>query len=239
MKKIYTIAICIVSAIGLSWGDLLSEGKKDYSEKKFASALDKFKEARTKDGDSPMLSLNIGTTYFRLEKFEDAIAEFQKATQKGQGIILRNAWYNLGNTWYRKGQLNTTSFVRIQNFKESILAYKEALDQDEDYDNARRNIEFVQKKLREEQDRLKSQSQPQYNKPLSRPAKDALAKAVQLTNDGKFKDAKDVLVDALKDDVGLKTHIQRIQDVIDIFEGRSIQRTMEHAQIEPEAAVGP
>jgi tetratricopeptide (TPR) repeat protein len=238
MKKIHHISILLALATGLSWGDLLSEGKKDYAEKNFASALEKFTQAK-KEGETPMLSLNIGTTLFRMERFEEAIAEFKKAIQKGQGIILRNAWYNLGNTWYRKGQLAPSAFERKQNYQEAVLAYKEALDQDEDYDNARRNIEFVQKKLKEEQERLKNQANNTQNKALTRAGKEILAKAVQMTSEGKVKAARDLLNDGLKEDPALKPYLQRAQDVVDILEGKSPTKPFDQSSLEQEIGVAP
>ena len=75
---------------------------------------------------------------------------------------------------------------------------------------------------------------------MSEAAKAALARALQLTNQGAYYEAKAVLEPVITtDDTAepLKPYLQRIEDVIDISEGREPARPLDQSNHEAELGV--
>lgn len=99
---------------------------------------------------------------------------------------------------------------------------------DNEFENAKKNVEIVQRKLKEELDKQKenqdqNQDNDQKQPPLSEKAKEVLARALQLSKEGKYAEAKSMLENLIAEDETasqLNGHVQRIDDVIEIKAGR-------------------
>lgn len=140
------------------------------------------------------------------------------------------AAYNLANTHFRIGEKAAEGSERIAAWRESVAYLKKAIDLDNKFENAKKNVEIVQRRLKEELDKQKEnkdQNQDQNNDqkqpPLSDKAKEALARALQLSRDGKYAEAKELLENTIAEDETagqLGSYVQRIDDVIEIKAGR-------------------
>ena len=116
----------------------ISKGNKLYNKNKFDQALKMYEDAQIKNRSSEELNFNIGNAFYKKCKFENAHKEYEKAAFSKNPQLKAKAYYNMGNALYRQGKLN-----------ESISSYKQALDITPEDEDAKYNIEFVQKKLKE------------------------------------------------------------------------------------------
>ncbi|NLB63404.1 MAG: tetratricopeptide repeat protein [Fibrobacter sp.] len=223
----------------------LDKGNKFYQKEEYGEALEQYLAARTEQPDNRLLSYNIGTTYYQLGQYDNAIAELQDALRAGDSAVVRQAAFNLGNAHYRQGQGAQKPADRIAAWREAIAWYKKAIDLQPNYENSKRNVEIVMRRLKEELDKNKQDQNPEdqdqeERPPMSEAAKAALARALQLTNQGAYYEAKAVLEPVITtDDTAepLKPYLQRIEDVIDISEGREPARPLDQSNHEAELGV--
>jgi|GEM_PF-465383 len=217
------ILLLSLSSFASSW----SAADKAFAKGDYAQALELYYKARNDAPDDRVLNFNIGSALYKLKRYGDAKNELMQAVFAADTQVAKKAAYNLANVHYRLGQESQKPAERIAAWRESIALLKKAVDLDPMYDAAKRNVEFIQAKLKEELDKQKKEQDPkkkdQEQKPLSEAAKQALARAMQLCKQGRFTEAKAILAATVQNDESassLNPNLQRIQDVIDISEGR-------------------
>ncbi|MFZ5801658.1 MAG: tetratricopeptide repeat protein, partial [Candidatus Omnitrophota bacterium] len=144
-------------------GSLAKKGNALFTEKKYESAAESYQKAKVKAPEDRTIRYNLGTALYRLDEYQEARAELEKSLQDAEKIkdpaLAANAYYNLGNTYYRLGE-----------FEKAIEAYKKTLDIDPDDEDAKYNLEFLQKtkdrmdkkdQEQKEQDQQQQQNQQQ------------------------------------------------------------------------------
>lgn len=208
----------------------INDGNKLFAAGDYAGALEKYMKAREAEPANPLLFYNIGTCQYKLGNYEEAKKELESAVRMPDKKMAAKAAYNLANTYFRVGEKSSEGSERIAAWRESVAYLKKAIDLDNKFENAKKNVEIVQRKLKEELDKQKEnkdQNQDQNNDqkqpPLSEKAKEALARALQLSKDGKYAEAKELLENTIAEDETagqLSGHVQRIDDVIEIKAGR-------------------
>lgn len=228
MRLNFTV-FCLLLAV-VAWARPINDGNKLFAAGDFEGALKKYMEAREAEPANPMLFYNIGTCQYKLGNFEEAKKELESAMRMPDKKLASKAAYNLANTHFRIGEKSSEGSERIAAWRESVGYLKKAIDLDNSFENAKKNVEIVQRKLKEELDKQKEnkdQNQDQDNDqkqpPLSEKAKEALARALQLSKDGKYAEAKELLENTIAEDETagqLGSYVQRIDDVIEIKAGR-------------------
>lgn len=208
----------------------INDGNKLFASGDYAGALEKYMKAREAEPANPLLFYNIGTCQYKLGNYDEAKKELESAVRMPDKKMAAKAAYNLANTHFRMGEKAAEGSERIAAWRESVAYLKKAIDLDNDFENAKKNVEIVQRKLKEELDKQKEnkdQNQDQDNDqkqpPLSEKAKEALARALQLSKDGKYAEAKELLENTIAEDETagqLGSYVQRIDDVIEIKAGR-------------------
>ncbi len=207
----------------------INDGNKLFAAGDYAGALEKYMKAREAEPANPLLFYNIGTCQYKLGNFEEAKKELESAVRMPDKNMAAKAAYNLANTHFRVGEKAQEPSARIAAWRESVAYLKKAIDLDNDFENAKKNVEIVQRKLKEELDKQKEnkdQNQDQNDQkqpPLSDKAKQVLARALQLCKDGKYAEGKQMLENLIAEDETasqLSGHVQRIDDVIEIKAGR-------------------
>ena len=174
------------------WARPINDGNKLFAAGDYAGALEKYMKAREAEPANPLLFYNIGTCQYKLGNFEEAKKELESAVRMPDKNMAAKAAYNLANTHFRVGEKAQEPSARIAAWRESVAYLKKAIDLDNDFENAKKNVEIVQRKLKEELDKQKEnkdQNQDQNDQkqpPLSDKAKQVLARALQLCKDGKY-----------------------------------------------------
>ncbi len=120
-------------------------------------------EEQIENPKDPRLAYNIGNAYYRMERFEEAAASYESLfdgeTPWGEipAEFAGAGWYNRGNALYRLGEL-----------EESAASYRKALELNPQDEEARKNLEFVLRKLEEQQKQEQEQEQQEQSEGNSR-----------------------------------------------------------------------
>ncbi len=181
--KIFLALVFYISLLGWAWGDSLasknSQANKLYKEGKVDEALSKWRDTQIENPDNDKLRYNIGNGLHEQKKYEDAFNEYEKSLDSKNSELRSKAYYNIGNTHYRMGKL-----------PEAIEDYKKCLEINPDDEDAKYNIEFIEKKLKEQSQSSQSQEeQDKEQKSSPEEKKDEMSKEDAIR-----------LLDAIKDD---------------------------------------
>jgi tetratricopeptide (TPR) repeat protein len=130
--------------------ELLEEGKKNEAQEAYERALKYYRDAEIEKPESPDLSYNIGSVMYQQEKYQDAMEKYYRALSTDELANQAATYYNMGNTLYRSGK-----------YPEAIQAYQKCLDINPDDEDAKYNIEFVRKKMKEMLDKETQRQQKQ------------------------------------------------------------------------------
>lgn len=118
--------------------ELLQKGEKNEFTEALEQALKSYKDAEIEKPESPELSYNLGNVLYQQEKYQDALERYFKASGSEELKHQAQAYYNLGNAFYRSGK-----------YPEAIQAYQKCLELTPEDEDAKYNLEFVRKKMKE------------------------------------------------------------------------------------------
>jgi tetratricopeptide (TPR) repeat protein len=206
------------------------QAAKAYEEGDYDGALQKYAEAQLDHPGSQALAYDMGNAQYRKKRYDDAIASYQKALQGSDASLAASAYYNLGNAHFRKGEFAIQSGKQegIEDYREAMAHYKKSLEIRPDNRDAKRNIEVVQARIKELLERQKQdqkqQGNPQKPPEPSEEAKRVLARAMQLTQERRYAEAKTLLEDLIQKDrtaAGFQPYVQRLDDVLKILRGET------------------
>ena len=104
-----------------------------------------YNDAQIDAPESPELHFNIGNVNYRKEDHENAIETYRKSFNIDDIRLESKANYNIGNAKYRLGEKTGN----IALWREAMEFYKRAIELDADDEDAKYNLEFVEKKIKE------------------------------------------------------------------------------------------
>jgi tetratricopeptide (TPR) repeat protein len=140
-KGLILMLVCLIIPAVL-WGETsrkkVKKGNDLYIEKKYDKALTKYQDALLSDPENERIQFNVANTLYWKKKYEEALKEYQKVVGTEELELEQQSYFNLGNALYRMGKL-----------PESILAYQQALKLNPDDMDAKYNLEYVRRKLKE------------------------------------------------------------------------------------------
>lgn len=113
----------------------IKKGNEHFQGKRYQSALEAYRKVQIKNPDAPEVLYNLGTALYKVDSFQEAAQDFETAAKTQEPSLRAKTLYNYGNAQYRLG-----------NFEKAIDAYKKALDINPDDQDAKYNLEFLQKK---------------------------------------------------------------------------------------------
>ncbi len=126
------------------------QGNKLYNEQKYDEALTKYRDAEVQAPESPILKYNIAAAEYKKKNYQEALKQNQAALNQADAIAQGQAYFNTGNTLFR-----------MNKWPECIEAYKKALELNPDDQDAKYNLEYVRKLMKDQASKQNQQQQQQ------------------------------------------------------------------------------
>lgn len=117
----------------------VESGNASMKNGKAEEALSQYDKAVAELPNDPGVHFNRGNALFALSRFEEATAEFLRATQTAVPGLKASAFYNLGNSHFKNNK-----------YEDAIAAYRHALSLDPSNARAKWNLELALQKKKEE-----------------------------------------------------------------------------------------
>jgi len=150
-KLVWVLLIYATSALAQKENKYIRSGNDNWEEQNFKEAEVDYMKALEKSPESFKGQYNLGGALYKQENFEDATKLYNSLSARESDENLKaDTYYNLGN-----------SLLKAQKYAESIDAYKNALRLDPDDMDAKYNLEYAKKMLKEQQQQQQNQDQNQ------------------------------------------------------------------------------
>lgn len=121
---------------------VMDAGRRSYQEGDFQAALSHFGSALALRPEDPRISLAVGETLHQLQKYQEAVREFDRAAGLATDPDLRaEAQYNAG-----------TSLLAAGDAQSAIRRYRDALSLDPTQQDAVHNLEVALRRLQEQEE---------------------------------------------------------------------------------------
>jgi Ca-activated chloride channel homolog len=121
-----------------------------YHAGEYETALEGFVELQVERPEDTAVTMNVGSSHYRLGDLDAAARSFEAAGAAGDDRLRAQAWYDLGNVAYRQGRL-----------EEAIESYHRSLDLDPSDQDAKFNLEVTRAALERQQQQQQQQRQQQ------------------------------------------------------------------------------
>ncbi len=183
LKKYYfafiLISLCFRVEYAQSLRSLNNDGVEQFNQKKFGDSEINFRKGIEKDSSAVVPYFNLGDAYYKQKKYDEAMKAYQQVLSKTKDKELKGkAFYNIGN-----------SLLDDNKLKESIDAYKNSLKMNPKDDEAKYNLSYALKKLRDEENQKKQDKKD--DKKDDKNKKDQDKKDDKQNKDDKNKDKND------------------------------------------------
>lgn len=169
-------AALVLASLSIGWLDpnaKAREGVRLYEEGKFAEAAQAWNEALVDTPESPALHYDLGSAFYRQQKWDEALASYEKVPAAPGDDPKRTArtWYNVGNTRVRQGEAAEQEKPQeaLQQWGEALVAYRRALTADPSLADAKYNLELVARKVAALREKLQQQQQEQQQQAQDQP----------------------------------------------------------------------
>ncbi|SHO43143.1 VWA domain-containing protein [Desulfopila aestuarii] len=143
---------------------LASAAEDAYNSGDYLKAAELYNRALKEHPDDPQLHYNLGTTAYKNNLHDEAIAAFNEALKSDDLSLQEKAYYNRGNALFQKGAESQQGNPQLtkEKWQEALDSFDGALHLDPEDALARENRAYVAKKL-EELDKQMQQNQQQNN----------------------------------------------------------------------------
>ena len=134
-----------------SLNTLIFRGNRSFDKQKYGEATSTFSEAVKKNEKDFGAHYNLGNSLCKIKKYDEAIAEYQKAQKNTNNKDEKAAsYYNEGNAHLQNG-----------DGEKAINAYKNALKFDPDNEAILKNLQIAKKKQKQKDNKQNQQNQKQ------------------------------------------------------------------------------
>jgi Ca-activated chloride channel family protein len=161
-----TVVVALLLVPGVAFGSP-SSALRDYRAGRYGEALKEYERSLQKKGKDtdPRLHFNAGAAAYRDQKLDRAAQHLTNALSAPNLTLQEQAYYNLGNTLYQRGERNPDPQGRIGDWESAVKQFGSAIRLNTNDADARFNYEFVKKKLEElkQQQQQENQNQQQQN----------------------------------------------------------------------------
>lgn len=169
----------------------VSAANRWYNEGNYERAAQYYQKMLQKKPAQGQLYYNLGTSLYKMNDYEGALATFKQALTYNEIELHQNIFYNLGNTSYRLGAsfLNANPQKTIEIWEEGLSYYDNALELDPEDKEAIYNRDFLKEKLEElkKKEQQKESSQEQ-NKSSQQQEQDQQRHTEERTQEGEQKE---------------------------------------------------
>lgn len=132
----------------------VNKGNDLYEKKQYSDAEAEYRKSLEKDKDLMQGSYNLGNAVYKQQRFDEAIQNYHQALSKtGDPKTQSQLHYNMGN-----------SYFDAQQYQESINAYKKSLKLNPNDEDAKYNLAYAYKKLKEQQQQQNQQQKQNKDK---------------------------------------------------------------------------
>ena len=134
-----------------SLNTLIFRGNRSFDKQKYGEATSTFLEAVKKNEKDFGAHYNLGNSLYKIKKYDEAIAEYQKAQKNTNNKDEKAAsYYNEGNAHLQNG-----------DGEKAVNAYKNALKFDPDNEAILKNLQIAKKKQKQKDNTQNQQNQQQ------------------------------------------------------------------------------
>lgn len=134
-----------------SLNTLIFRGNRSFDKQKYGEATSTFSEAVKKNEKDFGAHYNLGNSLYKIKKYDEAIAEYQKAQKNTNNKDEKAAsYYNEGNAHLQNG-----------DGEKAVNAYKNALKFDPDNEAILKNLQIAKKKQKQKDKKQNQQNQQQ------------------------------------------------------------------------------
>ncbi len=154
---------------------LTHKGIEAYNKEEYAKSLENFLAAQAEEPESGEAAYNAGVAAYKSGDYQQAVSQFQSAA--GEHAVASGASTDdkpgneppanpeaapdpdtaafLGKTLYNQGNAS----YRLGNLPQAVSCYEQALKHTPDDEDIKKNLEFVRKKLQEQQQQQQDKNQ--------------------------------------------------------------------------------
>jgi len=159
VNKLAATLLLFLWSSGASFGqDVKNEivkGNEAYKKSNYDAAENSYKDALKLADSDPTASFNLGNTYYRKNKTDEAVAAFDNTLKNSTDNLTREqAFYNTG-----------VAYQRAKKLPESIQAYENALMLNPADEEARQNLQRVLKEQQRQQQEDQKNSKDKKQQP--------------------------------------------------------------------------
>lgn len=127
---------------------LIFRGNRSFDKQKYGEATSTFSEAVKKNEKDFGAHYNLGNSLYKIKKYDEAIAEYQKAQKNTNNKDEKAAsYYNEGNAHLQNG-----------DGEKAVNAYKNALKFDPDNEAILKNLQIAKKKQKQKDNKQNQQN---------------------------------------------------------------------------------
>lgn len=200
-------ALLVAAAAGAqaqSYRSTVNDGNDLYRQKQFDLSKERYRRAATLDTGRIESPFNLGNAEFRTDNFTEALSLYKKAGEKARGTgDASKLFYNAGTTFLAAADKGVPAIpdpsagqgdeARMKDYRNAISMFKEALKLDPKDEQARYNLAYAMRKLREleKQQQSKNNDQKQKQDQKNEKDKDDKSKDKDKQNEQDKKDQQD------------------------------------------------
>lgn len=137
------------------------EGEDAYGRGDYLEASEYYGKLLEKSPDDPLLHYNFGTAAYKNNMFGNAIESFTKALESDDVDLQKKAYYNRGNSQYRKGLEMRPADPQgaAEQWRQALASLQSVMELDPQESDASHNREIIAKQLAELEEELNQQQQ--------------------------------------------------------------------------------
>ena len=168
-RKTSLLFLALLLTAGLRTEAHSSEGEEAYDRGDYIVASEYYSQRLLISPNDPKLHYNFATSAYKNNMFDDAIASFSKALESNDIDLQKKAYYNRGNSYYRKGLETVQGDPQStqQQWQKALESLQSVLQLSPDDKDAAYNHELIKKQLEElqkQQEQKKQQQKQDKNK---------------------------------------------------------------------------